>query len=229
MKKIRPEYVVSTILVALSVMFTGRASAQIYEIANQLPSLITPALSGSMNYKGFVEAGYSKTLGHYDSDFIEISTSQGFRYSNWFYMGVGIGADILFSHKNDNWGNNWNDTRGFDTSHSSTTTAVMLPLFTDFRFNIGGDTGSSFFIDLKIGCSFLLSDKYISIGNGYLTNQEYFYLRPTIGIRIPTNSKNPKQAIDIGINYKLLTSNYWNSWSRNITLNGVGVSLAYEW
>ena len=229
MKRFRPANIVASILVAMSLLFADSASAQLYEIANRIPSLISPALSGSLNYKGFVEAGYSKTLGHYDSDFLEISTSQGFRYSNWFYMGVGIGADILFSHKNDGWGNGWNDVRGFNTQHSTTTTAVMLPLFTDFRFNIGNDTASSFFIDIKVGCSFLLSDRYISIGNGYLTNQEYFYLRPTIGIRIPTNSNNPRQAVDIGINYKLLTSNYWNTWSRRITLNGLGVSLAYEW
>lgn len=228
MKRIRLRYALAAITLAISSLFAPSASAQLYEIANRIPSLISPALSGSFNYKGFVEAGYSKTLGHYDSDFLEISTSQGFKYSNWFYMGVGIGADVLFSHKNDNWGD-WNGEPGFDTRHSSTTTAVMLPLFTDFRFNIGGETGASFFIDVKVGCSFLLSDKYISIGNGYLTNQEYFYLRPTIGIRIPTNSQNPKQAVDIGLNYKLLTSNYWNSWSRNITLNGLGVSLAYEW
>ena len=228
MKKFYHRYVAGLIVALLALAGTGTASAQLYEIANQLPSLISPALSGSLNYKGFIEAGYSKTLGHYDADFLEISTSQGFRYSNWFYMGVGIGADILFSHKNDNWGN-WDRSSGFNINHSATTTAVMLPLFTDFRFNIGGETGASFFIDLKVGCSFLLSNKYISIGNGYLTNQEYFYLRPTIGIRIPTNSKNPKQAVDLGINYKLLTSNYWNSWNRNVTLNGIGASIAYEW
>lgn len=228
MEKLYKRYI-AVIMVALTAFVTtSTSSAQLYEIANRLPSLISPALSGSFNYKGFLEAGYSKVLGNYDADFVEISTSQGFRYSNWFYMGVGIGADILFSHKNDNWGN-WDRSSGFDTSHSSTTTAVMLPLFTDFRFNIGGTSGTSFFIDLKVGCSFLLSDKYISIGNGYLTNQEYFYLRPSIGIRIPTSSKNPKQALDLGINYKLLTSNYWNSWSRNITLNGLGASIAYEW
>lgn len=212
----------------LASLFSATGSAQLYEIANRLPSLISPALSGSLNYKGFVEAGYNKTLGNYSADFLEISTSQGFRYSSWFYMGVGMGADILFSHKNDNWGN-WNGDGGFNTNHSSTTTAVMLPLFTDFRFNIGGDKGASFFVDLKVGCSFLLSNKYISIGDGYLTNQEYFYLRPSLGIRVPTNSKNPKQAIDIALNYKLLTSNYWNSWSRNITLNGLGASIAFEW
>lgn len=228
MKRIGFKHIAMLIISLFSLSFATSASAQLYEIANRIPSLISPALSGSLNYKGFVEAGYNKTLGNYDADFFEISTSQGFRYSSWFYMGVGMGADVLFAHKNDGWGN-WNGNSDFDTHHSSTTTAVMLPLFTDFRFNIGGDKAASFFADIKLGCSFLLSSKYISIGSGYLTNQEYFYLRPSIGIRIPTNSKNPKQAVDIALNYKLLTSNYWNSWSRNITLNGLGASLAFEW
>lgn len=213
----------------LVVIFSSQtASAQYYEIANRIPSLIQPAISGSMRYKGFVDLGYSKTLGNYNADFLEVSTSQGFQYTSWFYMGVGIGADVLFAHKNDNWGDGWEDP-SYGKDHGSMTTAVMLPLFTDFRFNIGGNKGASFFIDLKLGCSFLLSNKYISIGDGYLTNQEYFYLRPSLGFRIPTNSKNPKQAFDLGVSYKLLTSNYWNSRSRDITLNSLGVTVAYEW
>lgn len=220
---------ISAVIVVLSMMFSfSNANAQYYEIANQIPQLIRPALSGSMNYKGFIEAGYNKTMGSYQADFLEISTSQGFQYSNWFYMGVGIGVDVLFAHKNDQWGD-WDSYKDFDSNHSSTTTMTMMPLFTDFRFNIGSGNSASFFIDLKIGCTFLLSDKYIEIGDGYITNQQYFYLHPTIGVRIPTNSRNPKQAMNIGINYRLMTSNYWNSWNRNVTLNGLGASLSYEW
>ncbi len=215
---------------ALAMIFTtAQANAQYYEIANQIPRLISPALSGSFNYKGFLEAGYSKTFGSYDADFLEISTSQGFRYADWFYMGVGIGVDVLFAHKNEHWGE-WGDSySGFDHNHSSTTSAAMLPIFSDFRFNIGGADSASFFIDLKIGCSFLLSRDYIEIGGGYLTNQQYFYLRPAVGIRIPTNANNPKQAVNLGVTYKLLTSNYWSSWERNITLNSLGAMISYEW
>lgn len=221
-------YASGIIAIILSMLSSLSASAQYYEIANRIPSLIQPALSGSGQYKGFIEAGYSKTLGNYDADFLELSTSQGFQYNSWFYMGVGLGVDVLFSHKNDDWGSDW-ENPSYGSDRGLTTTAAMIPLFTDFRFNIGGNSGASFFIDMKVGCSFLLGNKYISIGDGYLTNQEYFYLRPSIGMRIPTNSRNPKQAVDIGINYRLLTSNYWNSWSRNITLNSIGVSLAFEW
>jgi len=208
---------------------SSKANAQFYEIANRIPELLSPALSGSFNYKGYLEAGYSKAFGSYDADFLEISTSQGFKYADWFYMGVGIGADVLFSHKNGNWGD-WNDSRhDFDHDHSSTSTAVMLPLFSDFRFNIGGSDSTSFFIDMKLGCSFLLSSDYIEIGNGYLTNQEYFYFRPAIGLRIPTNDNNPKQAFNIGVTYKLLTSNYWNNWNRDVNLNCFGATMSYEW
>jgi len=221
-------YASGIIAIILSMLSSLSASAQYYEIANRIPSLIQPALSGSGQYKGFIEAGYSKTLGNYDADFLELSTSQGFQYNSWFYMGVGLGVDVLFSHKNDDWGSDW-ENPSYGSDRGSTTTAAMIPLFTDFRFNIGGNSGASFFIDMKVGCSFLLGNKYISIGDGYLTNQEYFYLRPSIGMSTPTNSRNPKQAVDIGINYRLLTSNYWNSWSRNITLNSIGVSLAFEW
>lgn len=208
---------------------TSLAEAQYYEIANQIPQLIRPALTGGFNYKGFVEAGYSKTVGRYDADMFEISTSQGMRYNNWFYMGVGIGVDFLNAHTDTEWGSDWRPRDGFDLTHPSTKTAVMMPLFTDFRFNFGSGTAASFYADLKVGCSFLLSRDYIEIGDGYLTNQQYFYLRPSLGVRIPVNSKNPKQAIDVGITYKLLTSNYWNNWSRNVTLNSFGGSIAYEW
>ena len=46
------------IITAIVSIFTSTptASAQYYEIANQIPGLLQPMLSGSMNYKGYVEA-----------------------------------------------------------------------------------------------------------------------------------------------------------------------------
>lgn len=213
---------------ALLSLTAAGAHAQYYEIANQLPSLLSPALSGSMKYKGFVQAGYVKGLGAYNADILSFSTSQGFQYASWFYMGVGLGADILFSHKDDNWGDNWANNDPY-YNHGSTSTGVMIPIFTDFRFNIGSMDKPSFFFDVKIGCSFLVGKDYIEIGDGYLTNSEYFYLRPTLGVRIPTNSDNPKQAFSIGVSYQLLTSDYWNHYNKDVTLNALGASIAYEW
>lgn len=211
---------------AMAAMFTvSKMDAQYYEAANTLRNLIMPAVSGSGSYKGFVEAGYSHTLSHYNGDFIELSTSQGYQYSNWFFMGAGMGADVLFAHKGANW------TPGtIPGNRDYTTTVVMLPLFTDFRFLIGATSNVAFFLDLKVGCSFLLSNKNIAIGDGYLTNREYFFLDPAVGLRIPVSKSHPKQAFDIGVRYKLLTSNYWyNNYNNNITLQSLGAFVGFEW
>ena len=229
MKKKSP--IVMAIIIACS-LISINSYAQYYEMANGLQSTIGPILSGSGNYKGFVEAGYSHTLGNYKGDFIEITTSQGYNYKSWFYMGAGLGVDILFAHKNTNWGEGMIAPPDKEKGENSLTTAVMLPIFTDFRFNVGSSSSStkaSFYIDLKIGCSFLLSNKYIAIGDGYLNNQEYFFLRPSLGVRIPVNANKPKQAIDLGISYKLLTSNYWFRYNNNITLQALGANISYEW
>lgn len=215
--------------IAMATAACGTASAQYYELANQLANVVQPALSGSFRYKGFVTASYIKNLGDFDADYLEFSTSQGFQYATWFYMGAGLGVDVLFSHPDDDWGNNWSGNNTNRPFHRSVTTAVMMPLFTDFRFNIGKPEATNFFIDLRIGCSFLLTDSWVKINNGYLTDQQYFYLKPTVGIRIPVNPNNKRQAFNVGVSYQLLTSNYWHSYDTNGTLSGLGVSASYEW
>lgn len=209
---------------------TQAADAQYYEIANQIPGLIQPVLSGSTNYKGFVEASYIKGVGNNKADFLEFTTTQGFRYSDWFFMGVGAGVDIMFSHTNNGWGENWNDwSDDFDVNHSSKTTSAMIPLYTDFRFNVGGMNSPSFYVDIRLGAAFLIGKDYVRIGNGFITNQQYFYLRPSLGLRIPVSRKTPKQAVNVGVAYQLLTSNYWNAGRENATLNALGVNVSFEW
>lgn len=215
-------------LTALLLLLPMKAEAQYYEIANQAVNMLRPALSGSLNYKGFISAGYLKGIGQYNADVLNFSTSQGFTYSSWFYMGVGAGVDVLFSHTDNDFGN-WTNPDPEYTLHGSTATGCMIPLFTDFRFNIGKPQSAAFYIDVKVGCSFLVGKDYLRVNDGFITSQQYFYLRPSLGVRIPTNSKNTKQAFDIGVDYQLLTSNYWNSWNRNVTLNALGVNIAYEW
>lgn len=216
-----------SILALLAAGATSVASAQYYEIANQIGNLITPALSGGMNYKGFVEGEYLHGVGDYQCDFAGVSTVQGFSYASWFFMGAGIGVQYIHTSPGDNWGAGFRPDNDYGY-HSSTQNGVMIPLFTDFRFNIGSRTGIAFFADVRIGCSFLAGDDYLRINNGYITNNEYFYLRPSIGLRVPTG-KNGRQAVDIGVSYQLLTGNYWNSWQQSATVNALGVNVAYEW
>lgn len=83
------------------VLAAPKASAQYYEIATQLPQLISPALSGSLNYKGFVELSGTAGIGNNRVNDIGISTTQGFRYASWFFMGVGAGVDVVMAQQPD--------------------------------------------------------------------------------------------------------------------------------
>ena len=218
-------------LMTVSIIGAGtfEAHAQYYELANQIPNLITPALSGSMRYKGFIEAEYLHGLGDYSSDFVELSTVQGFSYSSWFFMGAGLGLQYVHTNPKDGFYAPRPEQPGYG-SNNFTRNGLMIPIFTDFRFNIGSNPQAiSFYADIRLGASFLATDGNLAVGDGYITNNEYFYLRPALGFRIPTNKENPKQAFDIGISYQLLTCNFWNTWQRNTTVNALGVNISYEW
>ena len=201
--------------------------AQYYELASQLPSLISPALSGSMRYKGYADAGFTGGFTDNKANFMSFSTSQGFQYSDWFFMGAGIGVDVTFRN-NDLRTDIPEERRNYHT----TSTVVMMPVFTDFRFILGGpQAAANFFIDLKIGATFLLGNNYMEFSNGYLTNNANFYLKPSLGVRIPVNSKNPRQAINLGLTYQLITSNNNLTWygGNTLTLNSIGATVGFEW
>lgn len=221
------KYLKTLLLIVAIIPFSQGANAQYYQIANQLPGLIRPALAGGAAYKGYVDVSYLAGLGDRRVDIVDISTSQGFKYKNWFYMGVGIGVDVAMSHTNPDFGANRPSGNNY-WSHGYKTTGIMIPVFTDFRFNIGSQSSTSFFIDARIGASFLMGNNYLAVADGFITNREYFYLKPSLGVRIPV-SKSGKQAVDIGLSYQLLTSNYWYYSSGSSTLNSLGATATFEW
>lgn len=219
------------IITAIVSIFTSTptASAQYYEIANQIPGLLQPMLSGSMNYKGYVEATGIAGFGNNRANFIGVSTSQGFQYASWFFMGVGIGVDVAMTNQSDQRDIYPPENAPDYYRHADSQTKVMLPVFSDFRFNIGGYDAASMFIDLKIGATWLLGDSYLWLQRGRLGGGTQFYIKPSLGVRIPVNASNPRQAVNIGVTYQLITSNNnWTYWDDNsATLNGLGLSIAY--
>lgn len=218
-----------SILLGIMLSAAIGASAQYSNIANGLTNVLMPALSGSSSYKGFVDAAYTQGVGRYRSNFATISTSQGYQLNSWLFMGAGIGVDLMWSYVNDDWGNGWSQSNMDRYDDTYVSKAVMIPVFTDFRFNIGPRNAASFFIDLKIGASFLANSNSVKIRNGYLTNTSYFYFQPAIGVRIPVNSQNAKQAFNIGVHYRLLTSDYWSGYQSSIVQNGLGAHVGFEW
>lgn len=217
-------------IVALTAVAPLAAGAQYYGMVNQATDMVRTALTGGLNYKGFVDASYTAGVGNRRADLLELTTTQGFQYSSWFFMGIGMGVDVMFAHSDPGYGpgqSGW--APGYDTSRSYTSTGVMIPLYTSFRFTTGIQNPVAFFADIRVGASFLVGRDYIRIDRGYLSNSECFYLRPTIGVRIQTDSSHPRRAINLGVNYQLITSNYRYSYSNSTALSSVGVSIGYEW
>lgn len=217
------------VVVGMIIFGVGQqAKAQYYEIANQLPGVISPALSGSMNYKGFIELSGVAGFGDNRANIIGVTTSQGFQYSSWFFMGAGFGVEVAMTNS-DMLSSDVGQARYRE--HSNSSTKVMIPVFSDFRFNFGNTGGVSFFADVKLGAIWLIGNSYLRLQEGCMTGDAQFYCKPALGVRIPVSSTNQRQAVNIGVAYELITSdnnyNYWND--NNITLNCLGVSLSFEW
>ena len=217
----KKKHIVLIIAVIMNLLPVG-ARAQYTNIVNQAASLMQTAMLGGMRYRGYVDASYMGGFGNLQADFVGISTVQGVQYADWFFMGAGMGVDFVYS-KSSKPASEWNFNRKVSTS------GVMIPIFTDFRFNIGGSQSPSFFIDIKAGGSFLIGKNYLAIENGYINGSEYFMLKPSVGLRVPV-SKNGKRSVNIGLTYQLLTCNYW--WYNNSnsgTLNSLGGTVSYQW
>ena len=217
----KKKHIVLIIALLMSVV-PFRAKAQYTSIVNQATNMMQTALMGGMRYRGYVEASYTGGFGNLQADFVGISTVQGVQYADWFFMGAGLGVDLVYS-KTDASYNGWFGDRKTRTS------GAMVPIFTDFRFNIGGNQGPSFFVDIKAGGSFLIGKNYLAIENGYINGSEYFMLKPSIGLRVPVGG-NGKRSMNLGLTYQLLTCNYW--WYNNTnsgTLNSLGATVSYQW
>lgn len=104
--------------------------AQYSSIVNQAANMLQTAVIGGFSYKGFVDASYTGGFGDLKANFVGVSTVQGFQYANWFFMGAGLGVDLVFSEVEDRY-------YDYEYEHKTRSNGVMIPIFTDFRFNIG--------------------------------------------------------------------------------------------
>ena len=229
MKNIISKPVAVLLTIVAAIFGASEVKGQYYDMVTQLPNVLSPALSGSLNYKGYVDATATFGLGSDRANFVGISTSQGFRYSSWFFMGAGIGVDIATSSTDGNIDPDYSYNPGYVTTAR---TKAMIPIFSDFRFNFGNGGGTSFFIDIKAGATWLIGSSYLELTNGALSNNAQFLLRPSIGFRLPVDKTHPKRALHVGLTYQLITAdNSWGYWSNHYspTLNSLGLSVSYEW
>lgn len=80
-------------------------------------------------YKGFVDVGYIADLSDYNADKVEISTSHGYQFNNYFYVGGGVAVDFY-----------------------TDADLIAAPIFVDFRANFINKKITPF-ADIKTGYS----------------------------------------------------------------------------
>lgn len=94
-------------------------------------------------YKGFVDFGYIADLSDYDANKVEISTSHGYQFNNYFYVGGGVAADFY-----------------------TDADLIAVPIFVDFRANFINKKVTPF-ADIKTGYSVGdVEGAYVSTGIG---------------------------------------------------------------
>lgn len=210
---------------ALVSLMALTANAQYYGIANQVANMVQTAVAGGLNYRGLVEAEYLAGVGNNKVSFLNFTTSQGLKMNSWFYMGAGLGVDVAFA--------SIDDENPRDMNTSVTKTGVMIPLFTDFRFNIGQEDAPSVLLGLRLGGTFLVGSDYLQLNNGYLSSKEYFYLRPSVGMRIPLSSSDKRLAMNVQISYQLIAGGNYYYWgygnNGSVALSSIGAAVSFEW
>lgn len=79
-------------------------------------------------YRGFVDLGYSIGVGDYDVDRLEFSTSHGYQFNPFFYLGAGAALNYYYDSE-----------------------IASVPLFVNPRLTLPTGGPVSPFLDLKIG------------------------------------------------------------------------------
>lgn len=85
-------------------------------------------------YRGLFETGYSFGVGSYGADFYSVTTSHGYQFNPYFYLGIGSGINIY--------------------TEPGLGTPIAVPLFVNPRVNFLDNDISPYF-DAKIGYSFV--------------------------------------------------------------------------
>lgn len=84
-------------------------------------------------YKGIVELGGGVGVGQYGDEFASLSTSHGYQFNPYLFLGLGVGLDYHFDYE-----------------------TVYIPIFIDARFNFKPiDKKITPYVGMKVGYAFV--------------------------------------------------------------------------
>ena len=186
--------------------------------------------SSYVRYKGFLEVGYGAGVSTYKASQLDILTTHGGAFGN-FFIGLGTGVNILFpDDKNLMNSDNWNSSNHYNNYKER---AVFIPLYLDMKYNFGNTRTIAPFVDVKLGATFLASDDEVYINDGWMDGRTCLMFSPTIGLRVPLGNT---AAFNFGVTYNLISQkyfyyDYWDGpiYSDGIAIHSLGCRFSIEW
>lgn len=167
----------------------------------------------SNGYRGFANFGYTVGVGDYEFGRFEVSTTQGYQFNPYFFVGGGVGFHFMQSY----------ETAGMEIALDKRDAKVSIPLFADLRGTFSKRKFAPF-IDLKAGY--------------FLTNNDGLYGNISVGCRMTVKRKQAV-SLSVGYTYEKLefetfdrfmnstSMNYTRS-SRKLDCEGISIKIGYE-
>ena len=157
-------------------------------------------------YHGFADVGYDYCISDLAPATISVTTSHGYQFSPFVFLGAGIGFDFTGSAE---YSGEIKDITGYPYEKRDAT--VDIPLFFNGRFNFT-KTKAVPFIDLRAGA--------------YVNNEGGYYINAMLGCRISL-SDNSGLSFSVGVKGRKITAQSLNFTSGN-KYNGYKTSYYYE-
>lgn len=203
------------IALIIALLLPAVASAQLITAAQTITVKEKPAFEGG--YEQSIELPFATNFDEKDdaTHYVGINYIGGYRFSNLFFLGAGIGINFNYFYEDSNQGypsDNYDGSGTFGLSHN----LISIPLylharlyFTDtrcqpfFAFSIGGHLTGSMEVENAPDVSF---------------NPSCFFLNPVFGLNFRTNS-NYDIYVSTGLMARnLIVEGEWFSYGQDINL-----------
>lgn len=126
------------------------------------------------SYRGFIDAAYSVGVGDYKFNRVEMSTSHGYQFNPYFFIGGGLGIHFMFPYY---------EAMGMEIALDERSNKVDIPVFANVHCNFTKWIVSPF-MDFK--------------GGAFVTNSGGMYINVSVGCRFAVNEK---QAVNVSVGY----------------------------
>ena len=213
------------IALIVALMLPVVASAQLITAAQTITVKEKRVVEG--HYEQSIELPIATNFGDSDEEtnYVGINYIGGYRFSNLFFLGAGIGINFnyFYDEYDSGWPSDYDSGSGtFGVSHN----LISIPLYLHARLYFTNTRCQPFFA-FSIG-GHLTGSKEVENAPDVSYNPSCFFVNPVFGLNFRTNS-NYDFYVSTGLMARnLLIEGEWNNYGQDVTLHR-GFDLGLAW